>query len=311
MANYFPVALTGKARSWLKNLPEGTLHSWSELCRQFTVNFEIAYARPGNETNLHAIQQRPGEYLCSFVQRFSQVCNIIPRISNASVVVAFCQGVRDEKMLEKLATHDVQDVSVLFNLADKCTKAAEGHTWHSPVAQAAKGESKPNARAQAQGGGNSNNNKKKAGGTQPLAEASTAAATMVGGGRGGPRGDKRPRQPSNSDDGSAKCPAHNSTCHIASECREIKKLAEQFREKMQQRQRQDGAPSRQWEGTQKVDPLEEKDIEMEFQGAKRALKAIYGHSDSESSDNECRKALHVMFGGFWAITSRCVIKTLC
>jgi hypothetical protein len=33
MANYFPVALMGTARSGLMNLPEGTLHSWSELCR--------------------------------------------------------------------------------------------------------------------------------------------------------------------------------------------------------------------------------------------------------------------------------------
>jgi hypothetical protein len=104
MANYFPVALTGTARSWLMNLPEGTLHSWLELCRLFTANFESSYARPSNETDLHAIQQRPRETLRSFVQRFSQVRNTIPRISNASVVVAFCQGVRDEKMLEKLAT---------------------------------------------------------------------------------------------------------------------------------------------------------------------------------------------------------------
>jgi hypothetical protein len=50
---------------------------------------------------------------------------------------------------------------------------------------------------------------------------------------------------------------------------------------------------------------------MEFQDAKRALKAIYGHPDSESSDNECRKMIHVRFGGSWAITSRRVIKTLC
>jgi hypothetical protein len=107
MANYFPVALTGTAQSWLMNLPEGTLDSWPELCRQFTANFESAYARPGNETDLHAIQQRLGESLRSFIQRFSQVHNIIPRISNASVVVAFRQGVRDEKMLEKLTTHDI------------------------------------------------------------------------------------------------------------------------------------------------------------------------------------------------------------
>jgi hypothetical protein len=119
MANYFPVALMGTVRSWLMNLPEGTLHSWLELCRQFMANFESAYNWLGNETNLHAIQQHPGESLCSFVQWFSQVRNTIPHISNASVVVAFCQGVRDEKMLEKLATHDVQDVFALFSLADK------------------------------------------------------------------------------------------------------------------------------------------------------------------------------------------------
>jgi hypothetical protein len=46
-----------------------------------------------------------------------------------------------------------------------------------------------------------------------------------------------------------------------------------------------------------VDPQEEKDVEMEFQDARRALKSVYGHSGSESSDNEHRKALHVMFRG--------------
>jgi hypothetical protein len=50
--------------------------------------------------------------------------------------------------------------------------------------------------------------------------------------------------------------------------------------------------------------------EMEFQNAKRALKGVYGNSDSESSGNERRKTLHVMFGGSWDITSRRVVKTL-
>jgi hypothetical protein len=76
-----------------------------------------------------------------------------------------------------------------------------------------------------------------------------------------------------------------------------------------QQQHQDGTPSRKRKG-KRVDPQEEKDAEMEFQDAKRALMAVYGHSDTESSDNERRKALHVMFGGSWAITSRRVIKTL-
>jgi hypothetical protein len=52
---------------------------------------------------------------------------------------------------------------------------------------------------------------------------------------------------------------------------------------MQQHSRQDGAPSRQREGKQKIGKREEE--EMEFQDAKRALKAVYGNSDSESSGN--------------------------
>jgi hypothetical protein len=39
--------------------------------------------------------------------------------------------VRDEKMLEKLATHDMETVTTLFALADKCARATEGRAWHS------------------------------------------------------------------------------------------------------------------------------------------------------------------------------------
>jgi hypothetical protein len=99
MAKYFPVALTGMTRSWLMNLHEGALTSWSELCWQFTANFVSAYTRLGNETSLHAVQQHLGELLHSFIQRFFQVRNTIPQISNASVVVVFHQGVRDKNML--------------------------------------------------------------------------------------------------------------------------------------------------------------------------------------------------------------------
>jgi hypothetical protein len=72
------------------------------------------------------MRQRSRESLCSFIQWFSQVHNTIPRISNTSVVVAFHQGVRDENMLKKLTTHDIQDVAELFSLADKCARATEG-----------------------------------------------------------------------------------------------------------------------------------------------------------------------------------------
>jgi hypothetical protein len=59
-----------------------------------------------------------------------------------------------------------------------------------------------------------------------------------------------------------------------------------------------------------VDLEEDKDEEMEFQNTKRVLKAFCSHFDFDSSTDECRKELHIMYGGSWHITSRRVIKTM-
>jgi hypothetical protein len=89
-------------------------------------------------------------------------------------------------MLEKLATRDIQDITKLFSLVNKCARATEGHAWHTPPAPEAGKVGKPNAGAAAQRSGNNNNNKQVSGNNQPLASAptATAAAVVVSGGRG-------------------------------------------------------------------------------------------------------------------------------
>jgi hypothetical protein len=94
-------------------------------------NFASTYQRHGVEARLHTVRQEPGETLQAFISRFTKVRGTIPHISDASIITAFRQGVRDEKMLEKLATHDVETITTLFALADKCARAAEGRAWHS------------------------------------------------------------------------------------------------------------------------------------------------------------------------------------
>jgi hypothetical protein len=131
MATYFHVALSGPTRTWLMNLAQGSIYSWEELYAWFVANFASAYQQHGVEAHLHAVRQEPGETLRTFISRFTKVQGTIPRISDASIITAFRQGVCDEKMLEKLATHDVETVSTLFALADKCARAAEGRAWHS------------------------------------------------------------------------------------------------------------------------------------------------------------------------------------
>jgi hypothetical protein len=131
MATYFHVALSGPARTWLMNLTPGSVYSWEELCARFVANFASAYQQHGVEAHLHAVRQEPGETLRKFISRFTKVRGTIPRIYDASIITAFQQGVRDEKMLDKLATHDMETIPTLFALADKCARAAEGRAWHS------------------------------------------------------------------------------------------------------------------------------------------------------------------------------------
>jgi hypothetical protein len=131
MVIYFHVTLSGPAWTWLMNLTPGSVYSWEELGARFVANFASAYQQHGVEAHFHAVRQEPRETLQKFISRFTKVWGTIPRISDASIITAFRQGVCDEKMLEKLATHDVETVPTLFALADKCARAAEGRAWHS------------------------------------------------------------------------------------------------------------------------------------------------------------------------------------
>jgi hypothetical protein len=184
MATYFHVALSEPAQTWLMNLTSGSICSWEELYARFTANFASAYQRHGVEAHLHAVRQEPEETLRTFISRFTKVRGTIPRISDASIITAFRQGVRDEKMLEKLATHDVETVTMLFALADKCARATEGRAWHSA----------PQTRV-AQTGGSSvvaqdDKKKKKNRGSGRLSSAAPVVAATT---RGRNERNKRPR----------------------------------------------------------------------------------------------------------------------
>jgi hypothetical protein len=80
------------------------------------------------------VRQRPGKTLHKFIQWFSQVRNKIPRITDAEIISAFSAGVTDMRMREKLGVNDTLDSTVkLFELADKCAKAEEGRMFSHNV----------------------------------------------------------------------------------------------------------------------------------------------------------------------------------
>jgi hypothetical protein len=88
------------------------------------------YERPTTKNDLKAVRQYKGETLRQYIQRFSQMRNKIPRISNEEVISTFSMGVSDIKMREKLSVNDeLTSVVRLFEIADHCAKAEEGRLF--------------------------------------------------------------------------------------------------------------------------------------------------------------------------------------
>jgi hypothetical protein len=165
----------------------------------------------------------------------------IPRISDASIITAFRQGVREEKMLEKLATHDVETVPTLFTLADKCARAVEGRAWHSAPQTGA---------AQSGGSGaiprdGKKKKKKDRDYQKPRSTALVVAATIGG------KGDRN-KHPRLQRGNSGSCLVHPNGRHSAAECHEIIDLAKRVSERREQSSK-DGSPPRRRPSKEKVD----------------------------------------------------------
>jgi hypothetical protein len=79
-ANYLPTALSGVARSWLINLPKGSIYTWDQLCTMFIRNFQGTYECPSTAETLKTIRQKHNESLRDYVKHFCNTRNAIPYI---------------------------------------------------------------------------------------------------------------------------------------------------------------------------------------------------------------------------------------
>jgi hypothetical protein len=267
MANYFHVALTGSARSWFMSLPEGSISSWENLCSQFIANFAGTCARRGSEADLHAVRQQPDETLRAFVQRFCQVRNTIPRVSAASVIVAFRQGVRDGKMLEKLATRDIGSVEELLRLADKCARAAEGRAWHTPR------EVQPGMPDQNPSRLDPREKKKSRNPDQATVNTANAGEPYQT-----PRVEKKPRPEAEEHPRKKWCSIHNSGTHDLAECRTVRNIIERNQKRAEESRRKPQANLQQQTSTE-----EERERQADFQEAKRTVAVIHSNIGSAAT----------------------------
>nr|CAE02825.1 OSJNBa0043A12.30 [Oryza sativa Japonica Group] len=285
MANFFPMALKGQARGWLMNLPPASVHSWEDLCQQFTMNFQGTYPRPGEEADLHAVQRRDDESLHSYIQRFCQVRNTIPCIPAHTVIYAFRGGVRHNRMLEKIASKEPQTTAELFQLADRVARKEEAWTWN-PSGSGVAASAAPGSAAQT--GRRDRRRKKRSAHTDDeghvLAVEDASRATR----KGRPAGDKKKEAgaPSRERPTDKWCIVHNTSLHDLADCRAVKSLAERTRkweEERRQERREGKSPAvpssnRRSEAKQKApaEDIDDGDDDLGFQEPGATIATVDG-----------------------------------
>jgi hypothetical protein len=184
-------------------------------------------------------------------------------------------GVCEEKMLEKLATHDVETVTTLFALADKCTRAAEGRAWHSAPQTGV---------AQTGGSGAVSQDGKKKKKKNCGSERSPSAAPVVAATTGGRNEHNKHPRPQRGNSGS--CPVHPNSRHSIAECREIIELAKRVSERREQTSK-DGSPPRRRPGKERAynSEVAAGEPDLGYQSPEGVLKDVFIGESNSGDDN--------------------------
>ncbi|GAU34629.1 hypothetical protein TSUD_394200 [Trifolium subterraneum] len=107
----FPTTLVEGAMAWYRSLPQGSITSWKDLCKQFTSHFTASRKHPKTDANLEAIRQGPNETLRSYIERFNKEAvqvDVTDDMKKCLMRKNLCDGTEFKEMvaIEKPATWD-------------------------------------------------------------------------------------------------------------------------------------------------------------------------------------------------------------
>ena len=108
------------------HLSENSISSWADLCHEFIGAFTGRHQEPVRPSDLQLLQQKEGETLPKYLQRFSKVHSNIPNIHPAAVIAAFQSNVRNRRIRSKMNVQLPKTMKELYTLVDKCARMEEG-----------------------------------------------------------------------------------------------------------------------------------------------------------------------------------------
>ncbi|KAK1677429.1 hypothetical protein QYE76_038277 [Lolium multiflorum] len=123
---YSPLMLLGSARTWLNNLPAGSINGWLDFEEAFISNFTGTYRRPGRPRQLEMCKQEPDETDRAYLTRWCEMRNSCEGVHEVQAISFFMAGCRPNTMLwHKLRRSDPKTMAALMAIADKYALAEE------------------------------------------------------------------------------------------------------------------------------------------------------------------------------------------
>jgi hypothetical protein len=99
--NYLPTTLSGVTRSWLINLPKGSIYTCDQLCTMFIENFQGTYECSSTAETMKTINEKHNESLRDYVKYFCNARNATLYIQDIEIINVFHDGVMTSRLCKR------------------------------------------------------------------------------------------------------------------------------------------------------------------------------------------------------------------
>ena len=131
----FSANLRGIARAWFDSLPNQSINSFKQLYRIFIGHFLTHKRQTCNMTSLWLVGQREGEFLRSYIKRFTLPCTDVKDLNNNLAVQVFSMGLSNKHVRYALIHKDISTMHELVAHVHKFVEVDKMRDHHSTRAR--------------------------------------------------------------------------------------------------------------------------------------------------------------------------------
>ncbi|KAL0402078.1 UNVERIFIED_CONTAM: hypothetical protein Slati_4237700 [Sesamum latifolium] len=129
----FVNTFTRSAQQWFNQLPSGSIRSFREFRSLFLHHFASSKRYQKTIMSLFSLQQREGESLKEYLQRFNLAALEVPTATSNALICAFTQKLQDEDFFKSLTKKPHRIFYNLLALAEQYINLEEAREYKNAV----------------------------------------------------------------------------------------------------------------------------------------------------------------------------------